>query len=237
MARFKVVFFDLDGTLWDTLACSNHVMEIVMPSLLEHLQSDDAADVIRKFNAAFLSLVREHGMGSAKVFSRQERFEKLFEFFDVRKTRPAQEISHRYDSARRLAMRSFVHKDVPRVLDELGRRGVRRGLITDGTPAIQQHTLQTLGLKPYFDYVLLGEIEGYQKPDVRLFRRALEVASVEPPEALHVGDSPITDVLGAHRAGMPTAWYRAPGRQWRDNFAPPDHTIEHMPQLLSIVGN
>jgi putative hydrolase of the HAD superfamily len=43
---------------------------------------------------------------------------------------------------------------------------------------------------------------GAAKPDPRVFRRALELAGVEGPEAVHVGDSLDNDVAGAQAAGI-----------------------------------
>ena len=235
MAKYKVVFFDLDGTLWDPVGCLNHVMEIVMPKLMASLRTEDAVDLTLKFNCAFLSLVEEHGVSDTSAFSRHERFGKLFEFFDVGKRELAQKISYTYDSARRLAMRWFIRPGALEVLRELRRRGVRCGVITNGTPPAQRHAIQGLGLKPYLDYEVLGEIEGYCKPDVHLFRRALEMADAAPEQALHVGDNLFTDVLGASRAGIPTVWLKPEGRQHQQGLPLPDYVIEELPELLPIA--
>jgi FMN phosphatase YigB (HAD superfamily) len=45
-------------------------------------------------------------------------------------------------------------------------------------------------------------VVGCEKPDRRIFEVALELAGVVPHEALHVGDQPRSDALGATRAGM-----------------------------------
>jgi putative hydrolase of the HAD superfamily len=41
-----------------------------------------------------------------------------------------------------------------------------------------------------------------EKPDPRIFRRALERLGAEPSEALHVGDSPEHDLAGARAVGI-----------------------------------
>jgi FMN phosphatase YigB (HAD superfamily) len=43
---------------------------------------------------------------------------------------------------------------------------------------------------------------GAAKPDPRVFRQALELAGVEGPEAVHVGDSLDNDVEGARGVGI-----------------------------------
>lgn len=43
---------------------------------------------------------------------------------------------------------------------------------------------------------------GVMKPDVRIFRMALEAMDIEPQGAWYVGDMPAIDVVGARRAGL-----------------------------------
>jgi putative hydrolase of the HAD superfamily len=45
---------------------------------------------------------------------------------------------------------------------------------------------------------------GVPKPDVRMFRHALDLIGAEPAQAVHVGDLLRTDVAGARAAGMGT---------------------------------
>jgi putative hydrolase of the HAD superfamily len=52
------------------------------------------------------------------------------------------------------------------------------------------------------DGVVTSADVGAAKPDERIFRRALELAGVEPEEAIHVGDSVDNDVAGARAVGI-----------------------------------
>ncbi|HEU4460772.1 MAG TPA: HAD family hydrolase [Methylibium sp.] len=49
---------------------------------------------------------------------------------------------------------------------------------------------------------------GVGKPDRRIFDAARVQARCEPQQVLHVGDDFALDVIGAHHAGMATAWVR-----------------------------
>lgn len=62
-----------------------------------------------------------------------------------------------------------------------------------------------------FDTILISEIEGISKPDLRIFRRACEQLNTDPAQAVYVGDHPEVDVAGARAAGMRTVWRRGPG--------------------------
>ncbi len=234
MSELKAVFFDVNGTLWDNQGCARHVMDIVLPKFTPPLPEEDTDEVVRRFNAVVLELPRTQHVRERRPFSRLKRFEALLTSYGVKRRGLAQQLSHTYDSARRLVMRQFLRPAVHRVLDELGRRGLERGVIMNGAPAVQRHLIQTLALEPHMEHVVLGEIEGYSKPDVRLFKRALELAGVDADQMLYVGDSPLTDILGASRAGIPTVWFNTGRRRLPRSFPTPDFTISTLTELLDI---
>ena len=234
--RFRAVFFDLDGTLWDHVACSDYVMEIVLPKLMPHLSDVDPAEVVLRFNTVLIDLVRRHGLTGPHLRSLPVRFEQLLSACGIRKEGLARELSSTYGAIRRLGMRQFLRRSAPDVLGRLRNLGAELGVITNGAPAVQRHVIETLGLAHYFRHVVISEIEGYSKPDSRLFERSLELAGVRPKEMLYVGDSLITDVLGASRAGIPVAWLRTADRRLPDGFPVPDYDIADLHELLAIVN-
>ncbi|MGD0197445.1 MAG: HAD-IA family hydrolase [Solirubrobacteraceae bacterium] len=62
--------------------------------------------------------------------------------------------------------------------------------------------LDATGLRPLLDGVVCSAEVGRSKPDPAVFRAALEIAGVEPSEAVHIGDSAEDDVAGARAAGI-----------------------------------
>jgi len=241
MERFAAVFFDLDGTLWDNVACSDAVMQIVLPKLMPYLPEDDPAEVIVRFNAALLDVLRDSGLARHCPTLIAERFRRLLDGYGVRDQGLAWRMSVLYNTARRFRIRSFVRSGARTVLEGLRQRGMKVGVITNGTPALQRNVLDALGLDAYLEHVVIGEVEGYSKPDPRLFERALALAGAMAPETLYVGDNPITDVLGASRAGMrvalledadASAGAQDPGPA---STQPPDFRIRDLRDVLLIV--
>jgi len=237
MADLKAVFFDVGGTLWDGNACAVHVLEIVLPKYRPPLPEEEMPEVIRRFNAVFLDQPTRRRLRDGRPFSRLKRFDAFLDSYGVKRRGLAQEMSRTYDSVRRMCMRQFLRADAHPVLDELSRLGLQRGAVMNGPPAVQRHMLECLGLEAHFEHVILGEVEGYSKPDARLFKRALELAGVRSDEMLYVGDSPLTDVLGAARAGIPTVWLDTGRRRLPGGFPVPDFTVSGLSEVLDIVAS
>src|SRR5262249_3246892 len=61
---------------------------------------------------------------------------------------------------------------------------------------------ERLGLAARFDHVLDSSVEGVEKPDPVIFRRALERSGARAETTLHVGDLYSIDVVGARAAGV-----------------------------------
>jgi putative hydrolase of the HAD superfamily len=62
--------------------------------------------------------------------------------------------------------------------------------------------LESLGLTPLFDTVVLASDAGAAKPDAAIFERALERLGVPARRAVVVGDHPEQDLEGARNAGI-----------------------------------
>ncbi len=87
------------------------------------------------------------------------------------------------------------------VLDVLKRRELTLGLLSNIGRDIKALG-EELGLAPYLDFMITSQEAGSSKPHPPIFLMALERAGVEPAEALHVGDSHLSDVQGARDVGI-----------------------------------
>jgi HAD superfamily hydrolase (TIGR01509 family) len=90
--------------------------------------------------------------------------------------------------------------------------GLVTGVVSNSNGTIRR-ILETLGLARHLDFVLDSHEEGLEKPDPRLFARALARAGVGASEAAYIGDFYSVDVLGARRAGI-DAVLMDPGGCW-----------------------
>ena len=120
-------------------------------------------------------------------------------------------------------------------LRSLRASGRALGIVTNGQTDFQTRHIDALHLGLMVDAILISEAEGVRKPDPALFHRAAERLSVSAKECLFVGDDPVSDIRGAHNAGMRTAWLHG-GREWPGSAAPiPGVTIDRLSQVLELV--
>lgn len=82
------------------------------------------------------------------------------------------------------------------------------GLITNGGEERQSAKLERLGIDDAFDVTVFCDPAGgiEPKPDPAPFERALAALDAPPEQTLYVGDWHGGDVVGAHRAGLQSAW-------------------------------
>ncbi|KDN49664.1 hypothetical protein RSAG8_01729, partial [Rhizoctonia solani AG-8 WAC10335] len=74
------------------------------------------------------------------------------------------------------------------------------------------HALDDLEITSHLSPTVISELEGFEKPDARMWQVACQRSWTELGEAVHVGDDFDADVLGAMRAGVKAIWYRPPGQ-------------------------
>lgn len=95
---------------------------------------------------------------------------------------------------------------------ELAAQGVRLGIVsnTGRTPGvILRRVLDRHGLLGHFGAISYSDEVGVRKPDAEIFQATLARAGVRPEEAVHIGDNPDADVVGAQAVGMRAAHYTA----------------------------
>jgi len=96
----------------------------------------------------------------------------------------------------------------------------RLGILTNGLPRHQRRKLEGAGLGEFFESVTVSGDHGVGKPERRIFEIAVEAMGPQPGETWMVGDNFEKDIVGAHGAGMKTAWVNRGGRARPDGAAP-----------------
>ena len=105
---------------------------------------------------------------------------------------------------------SMVPKETFELLDELKKRGIKIGLISNCF-SDERDMIRASSLMPYFDAVKLSYEQGLKKPDLVLFNDIAKELGVETSECIYVGDGGSHELEAATEAGMKAIqanWFR-----------------------------
>lgn len=95
-----------------------------------------------------------------------------------------------------------VYDGVEDTLRELRGRGKHLYLLSNAQSDFTRPELEMLGLKKYFDGILISSEEGCRKPCPAFFHRLLERYELDPARCLMVGNDEYSDIGGAANVGM-----------------------------------
>lgn len=109
-------------------------------------------------------------------------------------------------------------------------------LASNGTAFVQHRRLKDADLYRFFDGLFISEEVGYNKPAREFFEVAFaQIPGFSRENAVMVGDTLSSDVLGGIQAGIKTVWVNPSGAA--PGEIRPDYTIGALPQLEALLEN
>lgn len=211
----KAVFFDFDNTLQDL----DRAFETATRTILGPLCGDGGLEVdavMAQMEAVWPALWRDFLAGTlpeSKLYVRW--FTQAFERMDISLV-DAQASLIASDYERLFEWHLGLYPEALSAIQVLlaERPDLSLAILTNGPKDRQKRRIAARGLSEFFlVQVISGEV-GFSKPDEAFFRAALEVAGVEPTEAVMIGDDPRTDISGARAVGIPAIWLNRQGSDW-----------------------
>ncbi|MGT2742266.1 HAD family hydrolase [Streptococcus plurextorum] len=120
------------------------------------------------------------------------------------------------------------------VLEKLS-QNYRLGIVANQSSAARE-LLKEWGLDLYFQVIILSEEVGIGKPEIRIFKLALEEAGIPADKAVYVGDRYENDILPAKSLGMRTVRILTGfGKYTRENDGwKSDYVVSSLQELLAI---
>jgi putative hydrolase of the HAD superfamily len=191
----KAVLFDLDGTLLDRDASVEQFIAIQYNRLannLNHIYKND-------YTARFIELDCHGYVWKDKVY------QQLVEEFQIEGL-TWQMLLQDYEQQFQHHCISFP--GLVEMLISLKKQGYLLGIVSNGWGEFQTYAIEGLGIKGYFDVILISDFEQIRKPQAEIFHRAAQRLGVIHQECVFVGDNPEADIIGAKNAGMKTIWKR-----------------------------
>ncbi len=223
----KFVFLDLDDTLLD-FHRAEHIA--LSQTLLEMGAPNDAKTLARYSEINRSSWERlERGEWTRKEVL-VGRFELLFGELGLSIDAPATQAM--YED--KLCIGHYFLDGAQRLLDEL--YGTYKLYITsNGTARVQDSRIASSGITRYFDGIFISQRVGADKPSPLFFERVFsEIDGFVKSEAIIVGDSLTSDILGGIRAGIKTCYFNPKGRPGRDDIIP-DYEIMSLSELPPLL--
>jgi phosphoglycolate phosphatase len=216
--RFRLIVFDLDGTLIDTA-----------PDLVETLNVIFAREgfaplpyeMARNFVGGGAKAMISRGLATHHHAPSPEKLEKLFVDFIA------------YYSEH-IADRSQPFPGLLDALDNLAARGCRFAICTNKLEVLSLRLLDELKLSGRFLAICGQDTFGVQKPDPEILRRTVTAAGGTLDRSVMIGDS-ITDIRTARAAGVPViavnfGYSERPIAEFN-----PDRVIGHFSELPGAI--
>ena len=208
----KVVLFDYDGTLNNSLEANFHAFQ----------------GVAKEFNLPLITLQQFLDWYTPNWYVVYEKMG-----VPVDSWKKADEIWLRHYYQRR----SGLFPDCVQTLRTLKLMGCKVGLVTGGTRDRVEKELKMRRIQGLFDTIIYGSDVTREelKPSPTQIKIALEHLQEKTGEALYVGDTPI-DVLAGRKAGVTTvATTRGFSSTKRLRRAKPDFIVHNLRELPDIV--
>lgn len=189
MTMIKNIFFDLDGTLVNTVGDLTVATNTMRKHFgLKPVTENVLANIIGK---GYPTTVRKV---LALDFDDKDYIESIAD-------EGVRIISQTYKSLN--SANSKVYPNVFETLDILKHKGIRMSVITNKHEEDAKQSLKHLGLIDYFEIIIGGDTTTNYKPQPQPLFFALEKLNIKPDECLMVGDS-LNDFLCGKGADIKT---------------------------------
>ncbi|MCJ2520167.1 MAG: HAD family hydrolase [Candidatus Thermoplasmatota archaeon] len=129
--------------------------------------------------------------------------------------------------------RTEVYPDAPEAVQSL--EGFSLGIVSNIDDGLLEALLKLSGLKDDFEIFVTSETCKAYKPDARLFQEALRRSGCNPEGAIHLGDTPVDDILGPKRVGMMAGWVNRRGERLKGRIPKPDLMVSDLQEAADLI--
>jgi len=203
----KLIIFDLDNTLFDTYG---------------RLGVKVLEEMIMRMKKAGLTKRQE------------ESLRKKYSFTSFRVLAHELKLS---DRTRKIGMSAYEDMDLSDIkpffdVVVLQKLGYEKALVTSGTKAIQLKKIDVLGIKHYFDDIIIDESDGFEgRKDI--FKDLAAQHKAKPEQVVVIGDNPDIELFAAKQLGMVSVQITR-----RDNAlkGDADHHVKNLYEFEELLG-
>lgn len=200
----KYLLFDADGTILDFRRTESVALERVFSSLNIPYIPENISKY-KEINLKCWRLLEENKMTQKKLS--EERF-RLF-LKEMERSDDPFEVGVLYTSL--LSRNGYLIDGARNMLSSL--ENYKKSLITNGVIETQNRRIDSLDIRRYFERVFISEEIGVNKPDKRFFDCVLKLLKIERKDAVIIGDSIESDIMGGVNSGIDTIYLSFDGKR------------------------
>ncbi|MDB5077982.1 MAG: family hydrolase [Chloroflexi bacterium] len=245
MATLRAALFDLGGTLWEwypnltvegiLAGVTPQAIRLLSPEQAASLSPEEAAVAVRR---AYLELEHAACDGDTSAMPVELSVQRGLASLGVTvDSQTAKDITAALYVSERRTTRLLPR--AAEILHELALSGLRLGIISNRMYGgdLLLDDLGYFGISHYFFSIVTSAEAGQMKPHPALFKQALAELSVDPSEAVMIGDDLCADISGALAVGMRAVWVRRPADRTDEPPAgvPSIRTLSELPSIIAAM--
>lgn len=226
--NYKVVILDLDNTLIDF----DYMEDRSLKAMLDHFNVSWDAKMVEDYKIINQNLWEGLEKGLYK------KSEILIKRFDDLKNK----YNLTYDSNNAndyyLSGMANYTKYLPYGLEILEKLSGKCTLVmlTNGVEEAQNKKIDKLGLRAYFDAIIISETVNLHKPDIKIFEyMSDQIGMTNKEEMIIIGDSISSDIQGGINYSIDTCYYN-PQNKMIPNHINVQYEIASLEELTEILG-
>ena len=221
MKNVAHIFFDLDHTIWDFEANSTETLG----EIYDEFGLDELIGNKERFLATYQTINAQYWRryNQGKIDKNTVRYGRFTETLSRFKLNAPEELGNQIadEYVTRSPRKTNLFPHAHETLEYLHAKYPLH-IITNGFKEVQHIKIGGSKLDKYFDIILCSEEVGVNKPHRKVFERALEMAKVDPANAVMIGDNFDADIRGAEKAGLKAIHFDPKGER-----QPPHSSVIH----------
>ena len=234
MKQYSDLFIDFDDTLYDTHGNSVIALRELFDALHLERWFPDAQVFYDRYWETNIDLWTLYSRGEiTRDYLIVERFRRPLSYGDglVPTEQYCLDASDLFLDL--CSSKSGLVEGARELMDYLKSKGYRLHMCSNGFHEVQYKKLRSCGLDRHFDTIVLSEDAGANKPSPLFFDYAVQKTQAHTPTTLMIGDNFQTDILGAKRYGLDTAYFnRFPEYPAAE---PVTYEVTQLRQLMTIL--
>ena len=208
MKHYTDLFIDFDDTLYDTHGNSVIALRELFDAL--HLEQwfTDAQVFYDRYWEANIDLWTRYSRGEiTRDYLIVERFRRPFSYGEGLEPTEQYCLEASDLFLDLCSSKPGLVEGARELMDYLKTKGYRLHMCSNGFHEVQYRKLCSCGLHNHFDTIVLSEDAGVNKPSPLFFDYAIQKTGAQKETTLMIGDNFQTDILGAKRFGLDTAYF------------------------------